>query len=295
MEELIGVSLISLVECSVDEGVKLIRDEDFNVIEIFVGTPGIGTVGFPEPLPTPLIHPDHTSVTEIRKLRRALKDFELVTMHVQIKGVNIASLNTGIRRESVRQYMKCFDLAANLDASILTFHPGNPGLDYPHYREAFSELGEKANFEFAEKALDKAKSIGIKSGFEGPHGAGWPVVNLTLKLHDETFGVLVDIAQGLMGYKLNHQALINDIIRCKGLIPEVHVHGILKRAIGIAGHLPLRMNNVVNFPLVLKALKEAFFEGPYIFEITPSEKPKEVIRECLDSKIRLLHLLQKSI
>jgi len=95
-----------------------------------------------------------------------------------------------------------------------------------------------------------------------------------------------------LGYKLDHEALIRDIKRSKGFIPEVHVHGVLKRSIGIIGHLPLWMNNVVDYPRVMKTLKEAWFEGPYMFEITPSPRPREVIEECVKSKAELIKLME---
>ena len=58
-----------------------------------------------------------------------------IRIHSPTVDINIASLNKGIRKESVRQIINCANIAEDLNASAITVHPGIIGRNEPHLRE----------------------------------------------------------------------------------------------------------------------------------------------------------------
>ena len=58
-----------------------------------------------------------------------------IRIHSPTVDINIASLNKGIRKESVRQIINCAHIAEDLNASAITVHPGIIGRNEPHLRE----------------------------------------------------------------------------------------------------------------------------------------------------------------
>ena len=58
-----------------------------------------------------------------------------IRIHSPTVDINIASLNNGIRKESVRQIINCAHIAEDLNASAITVHPGIIGRNEPHLRE----------------------------------------------------------------------------------------------------------------------------------------------------------------
>ena len=90
---------------------------------------------------------------------------------------------------------------------------------------------------------------------------------------------------------LGREGLLHVIEASRGRIVEVHVHGALHRSTGMVDHLPLRMNNVVDFASAMPKIVETGFRGPFIFEITSSEELSAVITDCRESKELLLAYL----
>ena len=58
-----------------------------------------------------------------------------IRIHSPTVDINIASLNKGIRKESIRQIINCAHIAEDLNASAITVHPGIIGRNEPHLRE----------------------------------------------------------------------------------------------------------------------------------------------------------------
>ena len=56
-------------------------------------------------------------------------------IHAATVDINIASLNTGIRAESVRQMIECGHYAEKINANTITVHPGIIGRNEPHLRK----------------------------------------------------------------------------------------------------------------------------------------------------------------
>ena len=61
-------------------------------------------------------------------------------IHAATVDINIASLNKGIRNESVRQMIQCGEYAESINANTITVHPGIIGRNEPRLRKAAMEF-----------------------------------------------------------------------------------------------------------------------------------------------------------
>ena len=61
-------------------------------------------------------------------------------IHAATVDINIASLNKGIRAESVKQMIQCGEYAKSINANTITVHPGIIGRNEPHLREMALEF-----------------------------------------------------------------------------------------------------------------------------------------------------------
>ena len=61
-------------------------------------------------------------------------------MHAATVDINIASLNKGIRAESVKQMIHCGQYAESINANTITVHPGIIGRNEPHLRKWALEI-----------------------------------------------------------------------------------------------------------------------------------------------------------
>lgn len=282
IEDRIGISTISLVNIAAEDAVDAMWERGFRAVEIFTGVPGLGSYGHPAPLPGAAIWPDACDGARRRVLREKLKRFPYVTVHAQYVDNNIASLNPGIREESAQQYFGCIDFAHEIGASLVTFHAGT--CVKSSYPGVYEEQGDGWNIEFAREAAERAERHGLKTGFEGTHYSGMDVSRIVEEITDPRFGLLVDITQSYLTTSPRVEPLLAGIERCRGNIPELHLHGGLHRSIGRISHLPLRMHNMVDFRTVFAKLLEVGFDGPMMFEITSSHDPAVVIEDCWDSR-----------
>ena len=80
-----------------------------------------------------------------------------VRIHAATVDINIASLNQGIRNESVRQMVGCGRYAEMINAKTITVHPGIIGRNEPHLRkmalefavESIGEIIDRTNVEIS--------------------------------------------------------------------------------------------------------------------------------------------------
>ena len=63
-----------------------------------------------------------------------------IRMHAATVDINIASINKGIRAESVRQMIHCGQYAEKIGAKTITVHPGIIGRNEPHLRKWALEM-----------------------------------------------------------------------------------------------------------------------------------------------------------
>lgn len=100
----VGFSTLSLFMKSNDEIIEAAHMHDFDMIEIL--------------LEDVLYHKD---MSQYNNSNLELK------VHAATVDINIASLNKGIRRESVKQMIYCGEVANNIGATSMTIHPGKIG------------------------------------------------------------------------------------------------------------------------------------------------------------------------
>jgi len=290
LESRIGVSTISFANVTASEAIDAVAGAGFKAIEVFMGLDEISSgIGFPKPAPGAFLHPEVCAASERKEIRAKLESFDCVTAHVQILGLNVASPNAGIREESIRQNLACVDLARELGIDLITFHPDPAGLPmYP--MRSFREEGDRYNCEFFARVIEKVEAYDMRTGVEGPDGAGWPTDNILKRITHERFGHLVDCTQGFYGLGFDLAKLLDSIRESSGRIVEVHVHGGLYRTCGggHAPHLPLSMHNEFDYPLVIAKINETGFNGPFMFEIDPCQDIARNVEHCRESKELLI-------
>ena len=291
LSDRIGVSTISLPGVTAEHAVDAIAEAGFKSIEILCGVATHSPIGNPDLMkPSSACWPRDWDHTRREALRDKLRQFGIVTVHAQLEGINIASWNPGIREESVKQYLECIDFAHDIGASICTFHPHST-CRYPQYERMHKHETHEYNLAFAHKAIDHARSYDLQLGFEGVVGAGAYITDVVLQAPEKEFGILIDPAQSTLR-QMTCDELIEDMRRCKGRILELHVHGSLCRSVGVIAHFPLRLNNIVDWRVIMAVLRELDFRGPFMFEIDSSEDYRQILRDCQESRQLLLDFAQ---
>jgi sugar phosphate isomerase/epimerase len=116
----------------------------------------------------PHAHPDETSRDARTALRLELAGFTRVSVHGPLGNASLASINPGIWRESVRQYLGAVELAHDIGAAVLVVHPGD--LRDARFFSDFTRLSEEA----LGKLADRATELGVILAVEncGPYHAG---------------------------------------------------------------------------------------------------------------------------
>lgn len=122
----IGFSTLALFRNTNDEIVEIAKNNGFDMIEL-------------------LAENQFNFNTE-----DALRSFN-VMIHGPTVDLNIASINKGIREESVRQMKETIDMARNVNAEAITIHPGKIGRDDNRLRKvavekAIESVGELVDY-----------------------------------------------------------------------------------------------------------------------------------------------------
>ena len=94
-----------------------------------------------------------------------------VKIHAATVDINIASLNKGIRRESVKQMIYCGQVAEKIGASTITIHPGRIGRINERIRkyalevaiESVGEIIDNTNVEVSVENMPNRKSFILTS------------------------------------------------------------------------------------------------------------------------------------
>lgn len=296
----IGVSLDFIQGISLEDALDLVCRAGFKGVEI-VPADYQARVGFPAG-PTPGFWARTTSKERRREIRRLLERFEFVTLHSQHIDLNIASANPGIREESVRQYLENIELAHDIGSPTCTFHIG-------HRTRSVNSLADCRRYsaEFGRRAVELAEKYDIMLGFESAtkaisdmlHGIkddedDLEYIRGTIEdIGSPRFGLHLDAANAVgplyEGGRSSEEWTVRWIRAFPGRIVEVHWSGIFQTSIGRTKHTSLTNDNVQNFPLVLKELHEAGYEGPIILELMAKD-----VRQWLDYCVASKELLVES-
>jgi len=297
IEDRIGVSTHVLPGVTLSEAIKRVADAGFRTFEI-VPSDFQAVVGFPDMVPNAGVWPRTFGKAERETLGRELEIFEIVTVHTpHLGGLNIASINPGIREESQRQYIECIEFAADVGAGIVTIHPGI--LDQDSARGWERRLHEH-NVDFARQALALAHKYDMRMGYESAEGDP-RLEEIIQGVDDPRFGLHLDVCNSYVWEifpKFNipedaHAEIERLIDTYIDRIPEVHAHGAFGWWGETLTHQSFRRNNVVDWKRVVRTLKVTGFGGPFVFEIQ-SKDIDTVLADCVEAKEALIRYWNES-
>lgn len=143
-----------ILQRPIADAIELARSHDLPAFEVWADHPHA--------------HPDETSREARAALRRELAGFTRVSVHGPLGNASLASINPGIWRESVRQYLAAVELAHDIGATVLVVHPGD--LRDARFFSEFTRLSEEAIGQLARRA----EALGIVLAVEncGPYHSG---------------------------------------------------------------------------------------------------------------------------
>ena len=154
MPPLFGISSSMVLQRPISDAIDLARRHDLPAFEVWADHPHA--------------HPDETSSNARVVLRRELAGFARVSVHGPLGNVSLASINPGIWRESVRQYLAAAELAHDIGAAVLVVHPGD--LRDPRFFSEFARLSEESIGQLARRAAELGVFLAVENC--GPYHAG---------------------------------------------------------------------------------------------------------------------------
>ncbi len=264
----IGLSTGALKDRELLDAVEAIRESGLRTIEIaphLYGGPG-----------------DFNA--DIRsELKRRVAGFAIVTVHPSAamyldgqrinywtaEGIrdDITSLDSALRRQSVEDMLGWIDVAAEIGAEVITFHPGLGD------RNATEQQKHEAYFDFARAACARADGSGLWMGFEVT--PVWFDLDLIAQIDRPEFGLLFDIGHVARGCEGDMTGGVVDMIeQSRGLVMQFHAHGVRVGDDGkVVDHVPLQSNELLDYGRVMPAIRDSGFAGPIILEITRYPNP----------------------
>jgi len=248
IQKQIGISTLALRNMSLDDAIDAVHRAGLKIFEL---------------VPRLYGGPRSFSAEMRQRIKDKLLCFDAVTIHTSTptladeRPVNIASSDKWYRRDSRNNYLDHIGLALDLDASIVTFHPGKQ--DENSSREQVRE----ANLEFAQSALAFAAGNNLKMGFE------YFDIDLAEKIGPDRFGVLFDFGHAALQ---SEEAMTEEVIRLMNLLApltvEYHLHGIKVTRTGEKeDHRSFQDNNGLDYDRILLEAKKKYTRVPFIFEI----------------------------
>jgi len=194
------------------------------------------------------------------RLAKLLKEAGLAcTIHAPIRDINIASVNEGIRRESMAQQIEAVKLCAALGGELVVVHPGQRSSKRNDLDEQWEYQADSYR-----QILEEAKA----------HGVTVTVENMEWEKENELVGTAEDIQrlQGMVGdshlpvtLDLTHVADTTRIIEAIDTLENdiIHVH---VSDFGEKRHIPLG-EGTLDFPRIFQELMGKGFSGILSFEI----------------------------
>lgn len=238
----IGTTSMVFWQTGLVEGIETAAQLGFNSIEIWVS------------------HFQKEVELPAAKLAKLLKQAGMsCTIHAPIRDINIASVNAGIRRESVGQQIEAVELCAVLGGELVVVHPGQRSSKRSDLEEHW-----KYQADSYVQILEAAKARDITVTVENME---WEKENELVRTSED-----IQRLQGMVGnlhlpvtLDITHLA---DTTRCidaidslRGSIVHVHVSDF-----GAKRHIPLG-DGTLDLKKILRSLQEHEFNGILSFEI----------------------------
>lgn len=136
----LGFSTLSILFKPINETLDIAKRDGFELIEILSEGPYVA----------------YRLLKDDELIRDKKKSDIEINIHAPTVDLNLASLNDGIRRESVKQTCQTVDIANKIGANAITIHPGKIGRDDKELRKYAIELA----VESISKCVDYGKEHG---------------------------------------------------------------------------------------------------------------------------------------
>ncbi len=208
-----------------------------------------------------------------KQLNRLLKKAGLTaTVHVPIRDINIASVNDGIRRESVRQMIEAVDFCKEIEGVLVVVHPGKRSSRHDDIEEQWIYQVDSFN-----RILEEAKTKGVVVTVENME---WENENALVRTAQDIerlqsklpeFHLLVTLDTTHMG---NTECILNAMDMLGGDIVHIHLSDFNTKH-----HIPIGRGNI-NFHSIIKKLRSVKYEGILSLEvfIPPSDESVQKLK-----------------
>ncbi|MBN2219060.1 MAG: sugar phosphate isomerase/epimerase [Kosmotogaceae bacterium] len=218
---------------------------------------------------------------DLRSIRKTLDNLGLKrTLHSPSRDINITSSNPGIRRESLQQTIEALEIAAQLEANVVTVHPGHMSSSKDRPEDYF-----EANLESFHKIARKGRDLGLKIAVEVMEMKPMEIVtepenlNSLLEYIDfDCIGTTFDIAHAASCFKnlVDGEALNGMIINYMRKLRKIYnVH--ISNATSAKVHTPLLRGEYDFFPVLEELVK--IYEGTVTIEGFAPGEGMQVLRE----------------
>ena len=213
---------------------------------------------------SPHIYTRATGVLERWALRRLLSSLGLHCVSVNAAEQNLISPHPALRETAIKEYEATIEFAADLDVNIVVVAPGrlNPLIPMPE-NDAIALLRRQL-----ERLLPQAEQSGVRLALETfPFGfmrTGREVKALIDSLADGSLGIAYDCANVLA-----HEDPAEGVRAIADRLLIAHVSDAWK---GRFAHTSVGRGEV-DFRAYCRALRDAGFAGPTIYELVDGEDP----------------------
>ena len=237
------ISISTLRGISVEESVKFAVDCRFDGIEIQMD-----------------YLPD-TEKEERNVIEMAMRAGLDVSLHAPCADINIASLNNGIRKESIAQIKSAIDIAEKYNLRVVTFHPGSLSSareketdKWNVLIESVSEIAEYSKTKKVYSAIENMELRKKELVLTAEHLNSF----YSLAENNEFFGVILDFSH----FATNgiFAKTIGDI-----RIPIYNVH--LSQSVNSKPHYPVYEEGDIDFREVLEALQKYNYNSVVVMEL----------------------------
>lgn len=214
----------------------------------------------------PHIQDCNLSPQECRKLRRLADELniQLLTLNPTYLDLNLASLNRGMRQETLRQLTAGLQLCHDLQIGTLVLFGGRRHVLIP----APWELVETVLFDGLDYLLDKAATLGITIGLEnGPtllldHGND--VAKVCETVRHPNLGAVFDAANSFM---------VEDPVKgLESLLQHLVLVHLSDTTRDHWAHSPIG-EGAIDFGRLAATLDAAQYEGPTVLEVIDTANP----------------------
>ena len=293
------IGVTSWVFCNTDifEIADLLQKNDLG-IEIHLNDFDM-ELGTPDPFVQGGVWPRTFGVEQRQKLKDIVTKMPVVTVHGTPYDINIVANNPAIREESIHQYEEAMDLARDVGAGTVTYHPGKPS-----GRMIPESLLIERHVEFANRISLRAEEYGIRTGLENQDKEDDfnHMANIRRQVSSPNWGHLLDIGQAIMGRRgdtTGMQGGSTDIvlkwIDALGAdkIVQIHAHNVLGWSCVPAAMLQHRAfedGNCLDMEVIFEKLKDIGFDGPIILEILENT-PEKIIASSVRARDTICEIM----